>query len=564
MTDRDRSDRLREYVDVLRGFGLDDADICTRHGLDGDTAAEELTDRLDETLDDASEQALYDHTHDALAASHRGIDADREADDHRTSLTAVLERADWGLSVEDGDPLELTVTDPEGDSRSTTFSYPDHPLGPRNYPALVDAVEALLDGLSFVLLTEKDGRWRFVLLPDDDLASLRERYGDRIRVFRRPLLAADQPADFAEPVAEGDREGELAGLAGDAFAESFGTGPRVHRSSRPLNEESETTAEPTTVVGESVDDVFETIEDDGTAEPSSHTVSTDDGSEAGSTGGMDGSGDRLVGGNPRTTVVSGSVDEVFDEEAEEEPDAEIDGASATPTDDDSPAAEESASKTGPDPDAEKRVADLAAAAASVGPTKQPDEDDDADETDEVAAADVAEDEPAEPEVVEAAGAAESSEAAEAGEAAELSEGAKATESSDGLASNDAPDSSDSTDAPASAPAANPPESAGVDDVTDTPGDPEDAPDPDSEPADSPSISDVDLDIGDFEEPDLSEETNTDGPLAGSLGGPAIEDEGTGSGDTPSAPADAEPGDEGTNESSPGLLGRFSAWLRGLF
>ncbi|WP_435363764.1 hypothetical protein [Haloarchaeobius sp. DYHT-AS-18] len=540
MTDRDRSDRLREYVDVLRGFGLDDADICTRHGLDDDTAAEELTDRLDETLDDASEQALYQHTHDALAASRRGIDADRETDDHRTSLTAVLERADWNLSVEDADPLELTVTDPEGDSRSSTFSYPDHPLVTRNYPALVDAVESLLDGLSFVLLTEKDGRWRFVLLLDDDLAALRERYGDRIRVFRRPLLAADQPADFAEPVAEGDREGELAGLAGDAFAESFGTGPRVHRSARPLDEESDSAAEPTTAVGESVDDVFEAIEDDGTAEPSSHTLSTNDGSEAGSTGGMDGSGDRLVGGTPRTTVVSGSVDEVFDEEAEEEADDEIDGASATAADDGSPSAEESASKTGPDPDTEKRVADLAAAAASVGPTKKPDEDDDAGETDEVAAADVVEDEPAESEAVE------------------VSEGAKATESSN------APESGDSTDAPASAPAANRAETAAVDAVTDTPGDPEGTPDPDSEPADSPSISDVDLDIGDFEEPDLGGETNTDGPLAGSLGGPAMEPEGTGAGDPPSGLSDAEPGDEGTNESSPGLLGRFSAWLRGLF
>ncbi|WP_267639376.1 hypothetical protein [Haloarchaeobius amylolyticus] len=553
MTDRDRSDRLAEYVAVLRGFGLSDADICARHGLDPDDGAD-LVDRLDEPLETATEQSLYEHTHDAIAGSARGIDADREAEDHVPALAAVLDEQGWDLAVEDQgedeDSLELTVTGSDGDARSGTFSYPDHPLGAGNLPALAHAVGSLLNGQTFVLLTEKDGRWRLVLLPEDDLDALRGDYGERIRVFRRPLLAADQPADFAEAVAGSDREDELAGLAGDAFAESFGTGPRVHRSSRPLDEDAGGSAEPKTVVGESVDEVFEAMADDAESadDPSTHTVSMDDDepSEVGNS--SSGSGDSLVGGTPRTTVVQGSVDDMFDDEEaadeDERPAAEAPSADTEAGDADDEPAAESADRSGPDAEAEQRVADLAAAAASVGPSKTPDDE----------AEDTAEDEEDASEAVDSAG--EDSESADEVEPEPVADSVADEED---VAAPDA-------ESP------EPPEAETVGDAAPEPApaetpaaDPEATPATDDEPEDTPSISDVELDVDDFEEPDLGDgESNTDGPLAGNLGGPAIEEAETGTGDAPADPSDAEPDDEGKSESSPGLLGRFSAWLRGLF
>ncbi|WP_439026242.1 hypothetical protein [Haloarchaeobius sp. DT45] len=532
MTDRDRSDRLSEYVEVLRGFGLTEADIRSRHGLDDTPDGGDLVDQLDDALEAVTEQAMYDHTHDALADSTRGIDADRETEDHVDSLAAVLADVDWDLTVDGTDPLELTVTDPAGESRFSTFDYPDHPLGPTNYPALVDAVESLLDGLSFVLLTETDGRWRFVLLSEEDLRALRDRYGERIRVFRRPLLAADQPADFAEgPDGDDDREGELAGLAGDAFAESFGTGPRVHRSSRPLDEDSSGTAGPKTVVGESVDDVFEAIEggesSDSPASTKRDTATTSGGSDDSEAGTADaGPSDRLVGGGPRTEVVQGGVDDVFDDADEEtRSSAESDGPELTAEDEtgvaDSPAAEADVAgeSGGPDPDAAARVADLAAAAAEVGPSKTSDD------------------------------AASDDGAAEVGENEEEATDDDAVEAdvADGV-SADATTGADSVE-PASTPESEP--APGM----------ESTPDSEEAPEDSPSISDVDLDIGDFEEPDLSDgETNTDGPLAGNLGGPAM----AAGDEAETTPVSSNPDHDEADESKPGLVGRFTAWLRGLF
>mgnify|MGYP000135464724 CR=1 FL=1 len=349
MTDRDRRERLTEYVAVLREFGRSDEEILAAH--DGASLPDgvSLPEFLDRRFDHAEESTLYERLHDALATGPAGIDAEREYWAHAPArqLDEACRVHGWRVDLSGEDPFTVTVEAPDGDTHESRFTYPTSDLGQHNYPALAAAVAELLDGLTFALLTDRDGRWRFVCVETDRLATLRERYGERVRVFRRPLLRAEQPADFAGAAAdhdEHDRGSELAGVAGDAFAESMGTGPRVHRSSRSLDTEMDVDAGPETTVGEGIDEVFEAIDADVEADQSdaaSANESVDDdvetllsdldepthspdesvdkqpvsrseaeGAEDDRQPGADGSAG-LVGGSPRTTVVEDGLDDVF-------------------------------------------------------------------------------------------------------------------------------------------------------------------------------------------------------------------------------------------------------------
>ncbi|MFD1645268.1 hypothetical protein [Haloarchaeobius litoreus] len=349
MTDRDRRERLAEYVAVLRGFGRSDEEILAAHGEDAVPDGFSLPEFFDHRFDDAEESTLYERLHDTLATGAAGIDADREYWGHAPArqLDDACRPHGWRVDLSGDDPISITVVTPDGERRESTFTYPASDLGEHNYPALAAAVAEHLDGLTFALLTDRDGRWRLVCVETDHLAELRERYGERVRVFRRPLLRAEQLPDFAaaDDAREAhDRGSELASVAGDAFAESVGTGPRVHRSSRSLETEVAVESGPETVVGEGIDEVFETIEadaDTGRTDAPAANESVDDdvasllsdldeptrsGDEAGDAtvtrsaasaadGTDDGSGPTgsagLVGGGPETTVVEDGLEDVF-------------------------------------------------------------------------------------------------------------------------------------------------------------------------------------------------------------------------------------------------------------
>jgi len=192
-------------ADVLGGFGVASDDL--RERVDGDGA----------DLEAAIRDALAAPEHPTaflartIAGSPRGVDAPARfwTTAPETQLGDAFAAIDWmfdvrgangrSLSVDDAEPYRVRVEDADGRTRSTTFSFPDTALGDDNYPALVHAVnEELLYGLParFVQLSDGTDRWRFALVDAAELARLRERFGDRIAPFDRPLLAADGPAAY--------------------------------------------------------------------------------------------------------------------------------------------------------------------------------------------------------------------------------------------------------------------------------------------------------------------------------------------------------------------------------
>lgn len=208
MPGRSPDDDLAEYLEALRGFGLPDAEIRERHGDRSLAEGDALQSAIDQvTDDDPTLEGLYDRLHATLAESSRGIDATARYWNRVPAVQVgeVLSEYGYRLSIELGEsassPFTVALTDPEGRTDEHRFSYPEGPLGEDNYPALVHAIETELlerPDLTFVLLTDRGRRWRFVLVETDDLTELRERYGDRITVFDRPLLRGTQPVDFAD------------------------------------------------------------------------------------------------------------------------------------------------------------------------------------------------------------------------------------------------------------------------------------------------------------------------------------------------------------------------------
>jgi hypothetical protein len=103
------------------------------------------------------------------------------------------------VNVDEGDPIDVTLTDRHGNVRSTTHTYP----GPEALPELVGVVERELLAdvdVTFLLLDPEERRWRFLLLSDRRVEALREQYGQRIEFGGRPVLADRRPIDFV-PVA---------------------------------------------------------------------------------------------------------------------------------------------------------------------------------------------------------------------------------------------------------------------------------------------------------------------------------------------------------------------------
>lgn len=203
------TERLEEYVAILRGIGLRESAIADAHG-DGERPDDSLLAFLADELDDTSEAALHDALGDAIAASARGIDAPAEYWNHAPEVhldellapygcTVTIEPTKWADTLADGRFI-VRLTDANGTEFWTRFEYPDSDLGSDNYPALLHHVEEQLlapAGLRIVRLVGPRGRWRFAMMSIEQLNALQDRYGERLRIFGAPLLAADQPPAFA-------------------------------------------------------------------------------------------------------------------------------------------------------------------------------------------------------------------------------------------------------------------------------------------------------------------------------------------------------------------------------
>ncbi|WP_435358170.1 hypothetical protein [Haloarchaeobius sp. DFWS5] len=210
------ADLISHHITVLRRCGLSDEEICEVYGVTDPPDDAAVAALVGETFDDdVSPRTLYDRTHRALSVSSRGIDTPRDYPDRVVpqQLDTVFGAYDFSMYFVDdtGEPIEsgvdprqpfrIALEDPNGNQRTTTFEYPDTPLGRNNYPALIAAVqENLLDGvpLTFRMLSGwADDRWRFVLFEEDRLDALETHYGEGIECFGEPLLHEQTPADFA-------------------------------------------------------------------------------------------------------------------------------------------------------------------------------------------------------------------------------------------------------------------------------------------------------------------------------------------------------------------------------
>src|SRR6056297_2687067 len=209
MPERSSTERLQEYVAVLRGIGLTESAIVDAHG-DRERPDDSLTAYLAETLPGTEEMDLHDALGDAIAGSARGIDAPAEYWNHAPEVhldelltpygcSITIQPSQWADTLAEGKFI-VRLTDANGTAYWTRFEYPESDLGSDNYPALLHHVEEQLlapAGLHVVRLVAPRGRWRFAMMSDDQLSALRRRYGERLGIFGSPLLAADQPSAFA-------------------------------------------------------------------------------------------------------------------------------------------------------------------------------------------------------------------------------------------------------------------------------------------------------------------------------------------------------------------------------
>jgi hypothetical protein len=282
---RTRSDRLAEFVRVLRGFGLTDDEITALNGApvaDGDPEAV-----LDRTMpDDLSPPELFEHVRRTLVESRHGFELapTHEPRSGFVALSLALEPYGCTFAVTDksGRPItapasedgtyRLSLMDSAGNERTTTFAYPEGPLKDTNVPALTHAVETdLLVGVSktFVLLSNTGDGWGFVLLDEAQLENLRQQYGDRIEVFDHQLLASTQPAAYGDGTWRAEVQGTAA-MSNELVARGPGSIP-LDLEVSPDESEAETADPESGTIRERIqefdpDESVETIVDKLTSE----------------------------------------------------------------------------------------------------------------------------------------------------------------------------------------------------------------------------------------------------------------------------------------------------------
>ncbi|MDJ1432713.1 hypothetical protein [Halostagnicola sp. A-GB9-2] len=191
---RDPSEDALVCADVLGAFGISTGDIERRTTGDGDRRSTDES-ALEETLTDALEDAR-DRTaflRRTICGADRGIDcsARYSSRDLEGELGGVFASLGWSVDLfADRSGLELSVSGSQDRTRELAVDYPETPLGSDNLPAVLSSLnERLLSGVGarFVLLSAGVDRWRAALIESDELEGLRDRYGDRIEAFERPL-----------------------------------------------------------------------------------------------------------------------------------------------------------------------------------------------------------------------------------------------------------------------------------------------------------------------------------------------------------------------------------------
>ena len=182
-------------ADVLGAFGVTAADVRAH----GRTSAD-LETALAEALGDSRDRTAF--LRQTICRSNRGVDVSARYSVRalERELSDAFAAIGWSLSVTDrGRRLRLEARGPAGRCREVTADYPKTPLGTDNFPAIVHAIdETLLAGVDarFVLCSSGRDRWRAALVEVDALERVRERYGERIEAFDRPLLPEHDAAAY--------------------------------------------------------------------------------------------------------------------------------------------------------------------------------------------------------------------------------------------------------------------------------------------------------------------------------------------------------------------------------
>lgn len=198
-------------ADVLGAFGVTPADVRTETDARPEDRSLERT--LAVALEDTRDRTAM--LRQIVCRSSRGIDCSARystgalAGELETTFAAV----DWSIDVlerDGGDRLEVRATDGAGRRRTAEIGYPETPLERDNLPAVLAGLnDEILYGVDarFVLLSSGVDRWRAALVERDELDGVRDRYGDRVPVFDRPLLP-EYGTDAYGPRTDGERESE--------------------------------------------------------------------------------------------------------------------------------------------------------------------------------------------------------------------------------------------------------------------------------------------------------------------------------------------------------------------
>jgi len=244
-------------ADLLGAFGVGEADVRPSTAAGEDS----LSALLDDALRAAPDPTAYCRR--TVASAERGVDlpARYPRSALRRALGDAFAAIGWRFDVErrvDG-TRELAVTDGVGRTRELDFSYPDTPLGDDNLPAMLRAIdEELLAGTpaGFVLLSAGADRWRAALVNESAVEDARERFGDRIAAFDRPLLPehgldAYVDDDGASPWPEWARERADRLTRRSSSIEGFEFGPKDPPTDRATGSTSDliTEAEPDAATG---------------------------------------------------------------------------------------------------------------------------------------------------------------------------------------------------------------------------------------------------------------------------------------------------------------------------
>lgn len=231
--DRSRaSEDVLVCADVLGAFGVTPADVS------GERTTRSLEDELAARLADPRDRTAT--LRQLVCRSAHGIDVSAQyaTETLASELVAAFEAMEWSLSVTERErALVLEASGAAGKRRRATVVYPETPLGTDNLPAVLYGItDVLLEGIDarFVLLSSGRDRWRAALVETDELTALRERYGDRIEAFDRPLLPE---YDLEAYVPTGDGDGE----PWPAWALE-GSTDRTHREGESSTERTDRTA----------------------------------------------------------------------------------------------------------------------------------------------------------------------------------------------------------------------------------------------------------------------------------------------------------------------------------